>query len=75
MPAVPEVPVIAGWRPRAGSWEEAVLEWQEQVERSFRRHDLARRENGSGADGVVGEADPALVGWQARLVGRRERDK
>ena len=25
-----------GWLPRAGSWEEAVLTWQEQVERVFR---------------------------------------
>jgi len=24
-----------GWFPRAGSWEEAVLTWQEQIERAF----------------------------------------
>ena len=30
-----------GWFPAKGSYEEAVLSWQEQIERSFRRRELA----------------------------------
>ena len=32
-----------GWFPLRGSWEEAVLSWNEQVEISFRRRELAAR--------------------------------
>ena len=29
-----------GWFPLRGSWEEAVLSWNEQIESSFRRREL-----------------------------------
>jgi hypothetical protein len=31
--------VREGWFPLRGSWEEAVLSWNEQVENSFRRRE------------------------------------
>ena len=32
-----------GWFPAKGSYEEAVLSWQEQIEMSFRRRELGAR--------------------------------
>jgi hypothetical protein len=31
---------FAGWLPREGSWEEAVVGWHEQMVRSFRRREV-----------------------------------
>jgi hypothetical protein len=35
-----------GWFPRQGSYEEAVLNWYEQIETSFRRRDLEAQRAG-----------------------------
>ena len=40
-----------GWYPLRGSWEEAVLSWNEQVEKSFRM----RKINAQGRKGSNGE--------------------
>lgn len=36
-----------GWFPVRGSYEEAVLSWQEQIDQSFRRRDLEAQRTGS----------------------------
>lgn len=36
-----------GWFPAQGSYEEAVLSWQEQIDQSFRRRDLEAQRTGS----------------------------
>ena len=36
-----------GWFPARGSYEEAVLSWQEQIDQSFRRRDLEAQRTGS----------------------------
>ncbi len=38
-----------GWFPRAGSWEEAVVSWPDQVNRAFARQARLRREAHSDA--------------------------
>ena len=51
------------WPPLQGSYEEAVLSWQEQIEMSFRRRELeAQRERPEGAlpEEVATESLPAV---------------
>ncbi|MBN1460814.1 MAG: hypothetical protein JXA57_14880 [Armatimonadetes bacterium] len=36
-----------GWSPAQGSYEEAVLSWQEQIDQSFRRRYLESQRTGS----------------------------
>jgi hypothetical protein len=36
-----------GWFPARGSYEEAVLSWQEQIDQSFRRRFLESQRTGS----------------------------
>ena len=36
-----------GWFPARGSYEEAVLSWQEQIDQSFRRRYLESQRTGS----------------------------
>jgi len=36
-----------GWYPARGTYEEAVLNWQEQIDQSFRRRDLEAQRTGS----------------------------
>ena len=58
MPSEREMEASAGWLPRAGSWEEAVLDWHTQVENAFRRLGLGRR-------GDSAEVEPAPEGSPA----------
>ena len=44
-----------GWFPAKGSYEEAVLSWQEQIEMSFRRRELGTRR------AVLGPRDSGAV--------------
>lgn len=39
-----------GWFPAQGSYEEAVLSWQEQIDQSFRRRDLQAQRTGPELD-------------------------
>jgi hypothetical protein len=55
----------AGWQPVEGSYEEAVLSWQEQIELTFRRRELLpragiqrERETRCVAHGPVCRAEP-----------------
>lgn len=53
-----------GWLPMPGSWEEAVLDWNEQIEATFRRQQ-------EGAGGENGTVRPLWFEFEAGRMVRR----